>query len=704
MVKNDRRGSLLLVTCLLLGVMVGILAWPQVTSPSWQNALEAVADRDWQDAVDQLKQVQQQYPDFAPASYFLGRAYMGLGRYTEAVDAFDKALGIAPLAADINFYKGQALVEKGDILSAISSLNDELAVRRGARWPEVLIELAEANMMTGRLENARALLEQVISMEPRMPRGHYDLGLIYLATGKASRALEALGEALSLMNEYDRSNRVREEQRNPMGVTAVRRNQVVAEAELLRIIRDEDFVQKYSWAISFEQEGYWPYLYEAVARAQMATGEYSEARTTLRKLLRGDLRDHAPYTVFVYPNHSPLVHNMIGVAFLEDEKARLAKGMRVEYIVLEGPKDPYTIDPLTNERVKRPPSSAKEEFDLAIKQSPTYAEPYVNLGRMYEFYVDSWSDPQKAPPYDYDDAIQQYEQALKYKPDYQPALAQLGSCYFKQGKYNQAMAYLQDALKLDATDPIVHKYLGMTKLSQAPDQAADVNSVVAQMKDAIASLEQSLALDANQADVYNALGRAYERLGAVTGDEALFYQAMASYQDAINLNPRLVEAYINLGRARLAREWTRAGAPLQQALNILPESDAPSVKRQRAELHYLLGEVAVRQGRKADAETEFKKALALKADLVPAQLALASVYVASNQPLAAEEAYRQALDIASDVLELANVHFLYGKFLESPDRRRPFDAIAEYSAALSLDPSNEQAKQALDQLIASTGS
>jgi Tfp pilus assembly protein PilF len=121
-------------------------------------------------------------------------------------------------------------------------------------------------------------------------------------------------------------------------------------------------------------------------------------------------------------------------------------------------------------------------------------------------------------------------------------------------------------------------------------------------------------------------------------------------------------------------------------------------------LHYLLGEVAVRQGRKADAETEFKKSLALKADLVPAQLALASVYVVSNKPLAAEEAYRQALDIASDALDLANVHFLYGKFLESPDRRRPFDAIAEYSAALSLDPSNEQAKQALDQLIASTRS
>ncbi len=81
-----------------------------------------------------------------------------------------------------------------------------------------------------------------------------------------------------------------------------------------------------------------------------------------------------------------------------------------------------------------------------------------------------------------------------------------------------------------------------------------------------------------------------------------------------------------------------------------------------------------------------------------------SVYVVSNKPLAAEEAYKQALDIASDTLDLANVHFLYGKFLESPDHRRPFDAIAEYSAALSRDESNEQAMQALDQLLAATGS
>ncbi len=699
MVKIDRKALLLLVAFVLLGALVLQLAAAQPTSPQWESAVKAVQDHDWQSAASDLEQVIQADPDFAPAHYFLGRAYMGLQRYSDAVKEFDAALGLAPLAADANYYKAKALEQQGDILQAIDALQNELSVRRSPRWPQVLIELAEANMMAGRIENARVLLEQILEMEPSMPRAYYDMGLIYYNTDKPQKALDFLLKAQKLMKEYERADRERQEQRNPMGLTPIRRGQVSGEGQLLQVIRDEDFVQQYYWAIDFDKEGYWPYLYEALARTYMKLHQYSTARATLRELTKGDLRDHAPYSIFVYPNHSPVVHNLLGKAYILEEKNRLARGLRVEYRVLEGSKNPYITDPVTGQLKKAPPSSAKEELDLAIKQAPDYPEPYLNLGDMYEFYVDSWSNPSKAPPYDYDDAIEQYKKALEHKPDYEPAVVRLAGCYYKEKKYNQALQYLQQAMKLNPNDYLVHKYLGLCTLAALPAEAADVQSVAKNLRAGIASLERSLQLKAGQADVHNALGKAYERLSAVTNDESLWYLAVSEYQKATRLDESYVEAYINLGRARLAKNWSRAGAPLQTALKLLPESSAPDVKRQRAQLHYLLGVVDYKQGRRTDALNEYKKALALRPDLVPAQLGLARIYNEMRQYLAAEEAYKQALDVASDPIELANAHYLYGQFLEQPDLRRPFDAVTQYSAALALDPTNEQAKQALDRLV-----
>jgi cytochrome c-type biogenesis protein CcmH len=145
------------------------LGQPQLSeTPVQAPAPEATSPQSMEAVLAQLEQRLQQNPDSAEGWMLLGRSYMVLARYTDAVAAFERAYALL-----------------GDV-------------------PQVMLQYADALAMTnnGRIgPQARELVERTIALEPDNIAGLWLGGLAAVETGQRELALERLNRARTLSAE-----------------------------------------------------------------------------------------------------------------------------------------------------------------------------------------------------------------------------------------------------------------------------------------------------------------------------------------------------------------------------------------------------------------------------------------------------------------------------------------------------------------------
>jgi Flp pilus assembly protein TadD len=180
---------------------------------------------------------------------------------------------------------------------------------------------------------------------------------------------------------------------------------------------------------------------------------------------------------------------------------------------------------------------------------------------------------------------------------------------------------------------------------------------------AIAPLQKFIAEKPEVAFAHFQLGYAYTALKR--GDDA-----RAEYERAIALDPKMPEAYLNLGILLLDKqEYAAAVAPLSKAVELLPAQSRPrsllAVAQERsgdqegaarsfegvlhldpndAAANHYLGELDLRRGKPAEAETRFRHALEIHPDAPEALQGLAQSLEAQNNSEAAD-AYRKYLAV-----------------------------------------------------------
>jgi Flp pilus assembly protein TadD len=180
---------------------------------------------------------------------------------------------------------------------------------------------------------------------------------------------------------------------------------------------------------------------------------------------------------------------------------------------------------------------------------------------------------------------------------------------------------------------------------------------------AIAPLQKFIAEKPEVAFAHFQLGYAYTALKR--GDDA-----RAEYERAIALDPKMPEAYLNLGILLLDKlEYAAAVVPLSKAVELLPAQSRPrsllAVAQDRsgdqegaarsfegvlhldpndAAANHYLGELDLRRSKPAEAETRFRHALEIRPDAPDALQGLARSLEAQNNPEAAD-AYRKYLAV-----------------------------------------------------------
>jgi len=225
-------------------------------------------------------------------------------------------------------------------------------------------------------------------------------------------------------------------------------------------------------------------------------------------------------------------------------------------------------------------NEAISQYQEAIRLNPKDAEAHNNLG------VDLNKKGQT------DEAINEYLEAIRLKPDYAEPHNNLGLILNHQEKIVEAVRHFQEAihLKPDYAEP--HYNLG------------NVYFKLAQIDAAVSQYQAAICLKPDYAEAHYNLGVALGKVGQTAA-------AVRQYQAAIRLKPDYVEANYNLGNAlfKLA-QIDAAISQFQEVIRLEPDN---------AEAHNNLGIAFYAKKRIDEAISQFREALRLKPEYTQAQ-------------------------------------------------------------------------------------
>jgi len=206
-------------------------------------------------------------------------------------------------------------------------------------------------------------------------------------------------------------------------------------------------------------------------------------------------------------------------------------------------------------------------FEYMLSKAPNAPSTHYNLGVAYGKLGR------------YQEAIDEYKQTIKIKPDYAEAHYDLGTVYYGLGRYQDAIESYKQAIKIKPDLVEVHYNLGVAY------------GRIGRYQDAVESFKQVVRIKPDYAKAHDNLGVAYGELGR-------YQDAIEAYKQAIRIKPDSTQAHYNLGvnYYKLGR-YQDAVEACKQAIQIKPDF---------VSAHYALGVSYLKTGDKESALEEYK--------------------------------------------------------------------------------------------------
>jgi Flp pilus assembly protein TadD len=157
-------------------------------------------------------------------------------------------------------------------------------------------------------------------------------------------------------------------------------------------------------------------------------------------------------------------------------------------------------------------------------------------------------------------------------------------------------------------------------------------------------------------------------------------EARAEYERAIAMDPKMPEAYLDLGILLLDKEPSASVAALRKATELLPAQSRP---------HFLLGVALERSGNPSAAAGAFENAAALDPLDLDTLLHLGETYLALHRPANAEQKFRSAIE-----RQPQEPRALLG-LARSLDEQKKSAATEAYQGYLAVQPADSAARARL---------
>ena len=395
-------------------------------------------------------------------------------------------------------------------------------------------------------------------------------------------------------------------------------------------------------------------------------------------------------------------HLNLGKAYLEQERYEeaIAASRRALEIEPRLARAHYNIG--TAYLSQRQYERAMASYERALEINPRLMEAVNNLGNAYK--------EQGL----YDEAIGLYRRALALA-DHGAIYHNLGSAFLAAGAGDSAAAYFARALERDPQNRTAHEglaraYLRGDQLERAAavlERAAarwpgkeslvqllgDTQAALGRDAEALARYRQAglsetgarlrlgsqvrvrgdwararrqyeaaLRVDADNAQLHNALGEALHAAGQVQ-------EALAAYRRAAGLDPDLAEAYANIGLVFVQNgRPTEAAAALGRAVHLDGSQHLT---------WSLLGRVRAEQGQRAAAAAAYERAIELAPESADHWYDLAVLQHEAGAAAQAERSYRAALGRKADMARAR-----YGLGVTLVEQGRHADGAAAIERAL----------------------
>ena len=258
---------------------------------------------------------------------------------------------------------------------------------------------------------------------------------------------------------------------------------------------------------------------------------------------------------------------------------------------------------------------------------------------------------------------------LEKNPDNWFAHNVLGSALKEQGRLDEALSHIHEAIRLHPRHPQLRYNLGNTLLAQG------------RLEEAVESYQQALTIEPDHPKANNNLAVAFQQMDDLEG-------AIRHYRKQLNLSPMDARAHTNLGTA-LYEQGRRQAADdaFGRALELDPDWVSALEGR---------GDVARAQGRLEDAERYYQQVLGAQPASPGANYGLGAVRLAQGAPEAAMVHLRKAV-VANDAY-IGVLNDDAWRLATDPAARAPKQALA--LATLADQLTGHQVPELLDTLAA----
>lgn len=232
----------------------------------------------------------------------------------------------------------------------------------------------------------------------------------------------------------------------------------------------------------------------------------------------------------------------------------------------------------------------------------------------------------------YDEALQQYREALEVKPDYWYAVREIGTVYQIQGRLRDAERQYEAAVKM--LPPSMAAEAGLLRLRGALDLQRG------RYDDAIALFHAARAVDANALEHAYALVIAFSRSGRFAEAHALIDSTYHEIERRELTASQVIEGY-HLMRARVLTEEGRL-AEAEEACRQAMENSTPLL---RGRAYVQLARISTKATNWEEAFDAIESALAVNPNAPEALLALVRVYAGMGDRTMASEIGRRLRDL-----------------------------------------------------------
>ncbi len=213
--RRSFRGPAILAVVLVVSVLVLSCAGPQINSEArsrFEEGLVLFGRGHFQEAVPCFERAVSLEPDYYDANLYLGRAYVSLHKFNQAISPLKKAFRLAPddfkkqgadLLIDALMGAAYGELKDGRVETALAYAREILdtnpeAQKVKADISRLLVAVAMELAKSGKVREAVREYREALRANPDNADAYAGLAMALLKSGELARALEAAQQAVSL--------------------------------------------------------------------------------------------------------------------------------------------------------------------------------------------------------------------------------------------------------------------------------------------------------------------------------------------------------------------------------------------------------------------------------------------------------------------------------------------------------------------------